>query len=45
MFSAITVSRTLLRLTAATPLGRRLGMFLPAGKAELPQQQGEATPA
>ena len=45
MFSAITVSRTLLRLTADTPLGRRLGMFLPAGKAELPQQQGEATPA
>ena len=39
MFSAITVSRTLLRLMAATALARRPGLFLPAGAAELPEQQ------
>ena len=38
MFSAITVSRTLLRLTAATPLSRRLNMFVPAGAGDLPQR-------
>ena len=37
MFSAITVSRTFLRVLATTPLARRLGMFVPAGGAELPQ--------
>jgi protein-export membrane protein SecD len=39
MFSAITVSRTLLRLIAATPLSRRLGMFIPSGAGDLPQRQ------
>lgn len=37
MFSAITVSRTLLRLTAATPLNRKLGWFVPVKGSELPQ--------
>ena len=39
MFSAITVSRTFLRLLAATPLAKRLGLFVPSGGADLPQQQ------
>jgi len=42
MFSAITVSRTLLRLTAATPLSRRLSMFIPAGAGDLPQRAPRA---
>ena len=45
MFSAITVSRTFLRLTAATPLGKRLELFVPAGGEDLPQRraQGDKT--
>ena len=39
MFSAITVSRTLLRLLAVTPLAKRLELFVPSGAADLPQQQ------
>ena len=39
MFSAITVSRTFLRLLAASPVGKRLGMFVPSGGADLPQLQ------
>jgi len=39
MFSAITVSRTFLRLTAATRLARHLGLYVPAGAGDLPQQQ------
>ena len=42
MFSAITVSRTLLRVLATTPLARRLGMFIPGGEAQLPKQQAAA---
>jgi len=45
MFSAITVSRTFLRLLAATRLSRRLGLFVPSGAADLPQQQPETRPA
>jgi len=37
MFSAIVVSRTFLRLMAMSPIGKRLGMFVPAGEADLPQ--------
>ena len=43
MFSAIVVSRTLLRVIATTRLSRRLDLFVPAGGAELPQQTGPAT--
>ena len=39
MFSAIIVSRTFLRVVATTALGRRLGMFVPIGGSQLPQQQ------
>ena len=39
MFSAIIVSRTFLRLMAATPVSRRLGWFVPAGGSQLPQRQ------
>ena len=45
MFSAITVSRTLLRVMAATPLARRLSLFVPSGEAQLPQRRQEAAPA
>jgi preprotein translocase subunit SecD len=44
MFSAIVVSRTLLRAVAATPVGRKLNWFVPSGGAELPQLQ-QAAPA
>ena len=37
MFSAITVTRTLLRLAAATRLSRKLNWFVPAKGSELPQ--------
>ena len=37
MFSAITVSRTLLRLAAATGLNRKLNWFVPVKGSELPQ--------
>ena len=42
MFSAITVSRTFLRLMASTPLSKRLGLFIPSGAAELPQLRPRA---
>ena len=38
MFSAIVVSRTMLRVIASTRLSRLLGAFLPTGASELPQQ-------
>jgi len=46
MFSAITLSRTFLRVLAATKLGRRLGLFVPIGGADLPQlKQSPRAPA
>ena len=42
LFSAITVSRTLLRLMAATPLARRLSIFVPGGRSDLPRQTAQA---
>ncbi len=42
MFSAITVTRTFLRLMATTTLGKRLGLFVPSGGADLPQLQPTA---
>ena len=42
MFSAIFISRTILRVIAATRLSRHLGMFVPSGGSTLPQQQGGA---
>ncbi len=39
MFSAIVVSRTILRVIATTRLSRLLGAFVPTGASELPQQQ------
>lgn len=44
MFSAIFVSRTLLRVLAATALSRHLSFFVPSGGSDLPQQRGD-TPA
>jgi protein-export membrane protein SecD len=42
MFSAITVSRTLLRIMGTTRLTRRISWWLPSGAADIPQQT--ATP-
>lgn len=42
LFSAITVSRTLLRLMASTPLARRLSIFVPGGRSDLPKQTAQA---
>lgn len=42
MFSAIVVSRTILRVIATTPLSRLLGAFVPTGASELPQQSVSA---
>ena len=42
MFSAITVSRTLLRVLAVSPLNKRLGLFVPSGAADLPQRESPA---
>ncbi len=39
MFSAITVSRTLLRVLATTAVSRKLGVFVPTGGGDLPQRQ------
>ena len=39
MFSAITVSRTLLRALTATRLSRKTSWFIPSGGSELPQRQ------
>ena len=43
MFSAITVSRTLLRIVASTPLSRRLDLFVPSGRADLPKPEQRPT--
>ena len=43
MFSAITISRTLIRITAVSPLGKRLGLFIPSGGRDLPQQEYPAS--
>ena len=45
MFSAITVTRTFLRLTVASPLGKRLELFVPAGGSDLPQRRAEVDTA
>ena len=45
MFSAITVSRTFLRVVAATALNRQLGWFVPVGGGNLPQRQPGAQTA
>lgn len=42
MFSAIVVSRTILRVIASTRLSRLLGAFVPTGASELPQQSASA---
>ena len=42
MFSAIMVSRTILRAIASTGLARLLGAFVPTGASELPQQSVSA---
>ena len=42
MFSAIVVSRTILRVLASTRLSRLLGAFVPTGASELPQQTATA---
>ena len=42
MFSAIVVSRTILRVIASTGLSRLLGAFVPTGASELPQQPPSA---
>ena len=39
MFSAITVSRTLLRVMTATRLNRKVSWFIPSGGSELPQRR------
>ena len=39
MFSAITVSRTLLRVMTATRLNRKTSWFIPSGGSELPQSR------
>ena len=39
MFSAITVSRTLLRVMTATRLNRKSSWFIPSGGSELPQRR------
>ena len=43
MFSAITISRTLLRITAVSPLSKRLDLFVPSGGRDLPQQESPAS--
>lgn len=42
MFSAIVISRTILRVVATTGLSRHLGWFVPSGGSDLPQQSGRA---
>jgi len=42
MFTAIVVSRTILRVTANTLLSHRLEWFVPSGGADLPQQRAAA---
>ena len=38
MFSAIVISRTILRVIASTRLSRHLGAFVPTGASDMPQQ-------
>ena len=45
LFTAIMVSRTLLRVIATTRLARRLQWFVPAGGSELPQNQARTASA
>jgi preprotein translocase subunit SecD len=45
MFSAILVSRTLLRLIAATPMSRMYRVFVPSSGSELPQLQASSRSA
>ena len=45
MFSAITISRTLLRVMATTGLARKLGLFVPTGGGELPQLREGQVPS
>ena len=42
MFSAIIISRTLLRIVGVSPLGKQLGLFVPSGGRDLPQQESSA---
>ena len=42
MFSAITITRTLLRFMSATRLSGMMGLWLPSGASDIPQQT--ATP-
>jgi len=44
MFSAITVSRTLLRVVATSGASRKLGLFLPMGEAPVPEDGQAGTP-
>ena len=44
MFTAITISRTFLRLMAATALATRLTIFVPSGSADLPLIDSETEP-
>ena len=37
MFSAVVVSKTMLRLVAATAISKYLGIFVPTGSRDLPQ--------
>ena len=43
MFTAIIVSRTFLRLMAATAVARKLVVFVPGGSSDLPRQQAAQT--
>ena len=45
MFSAITISRTFLRLLVGSPLASQLGLYVPAGGKYLPQNQPESSTA
>ncbi len=45
MFSAITISRTFLRLLVGSPLAGQLGLYVPAGGKDLPQNQPEGASA
>ena len=44
MFSAIVVTRTMLRVIASTNLSGRVRLFVPAGGAQLPQQAAATAP-
>ena len=44
MFSAITITRTLLRFTSTTPLSRRTNWWTPSGRSGVAEQQQLAAP-